>query len=921
MTVRIRFLFFLLLLPLLGWGQQLLPPIQNYPIFEYNAASQNWGLTINAHGELFVANNKGLLHFNGEQWVLYKLPNNTIVRSVAHVGDRIYTGSYEEFGYWAKSALGGLEYTSLTHLIRDHEFNSEEFWQIVPYGNEIVFRSFSRIYIYGNGGIRVIDPGFVVTNVVVFQERLLVAGNDVGLFELYGEVPKSIKNLELLKTASVVDMVTTKGGLLIGTKLNGFYLWKGNGNLEQWGAALQPELRLHQLNKMVALSNGKIGFGTIKNGVYLYDPRTGGIDRINKATGLQNNTVLAMQQFKDQLWIGMDNGLDRIQLNAPVTYFTDYTGTVGTVYDLAVHKGILYLGSNTGVYYFKDNELRFVNGSQGHVWDLEVIDDMLFCGHNTGTYSVDLQEWREISNYSGGYQIVKVPEKMDTYIQGTYNGLSTYVKTPQGKWEVFRISGLDFPIKQLCFESPTVIWAAHPYKGFFRIALEDGLKSVKEGSIEQFPTMDIPNKYNVKLYNIKNQIVIQSGGRWYKYDPIAQKIVPFKEFDAFTTKELVHYGDDHYWFIDNEGTKEITYTDLNDVHMTITGNQMVKRLVPDAENVVKSNDSIYFFTLSDGFAKINLPQLLGNATDRSVPMPKLGFFRDALEVRDILEMPIEVKFKHSRDIEIQVAAPMLAEPRFYYELKGAEQESAHSESGTLAFQNLPFGRYDLFVSTLDINNQKSEPLRIRFEISPPWYFSRVMTAVYIAMLLVTLWLIRVYNRRKLQRHHDRLLLSMQLQQEEKLRALEKEKLAKEIKDKQKELTGTTMNVAKKNELILELKNMLLVNKEKFSNQQRYRSFIKKLDSSINDDDDWKKFEVNFKELHEDFFEKLLLQFPDLTPKDLKLCAYLKMNLSSKEIAPLMGISTRGVEIHRYRLRKKLSIDSSQNISNFLITFK
>ena len=129
-----------------------------------------------------------------------------------------------------------------------------------------------------------------------------------------------------------------------------------------------------------------------------------------------------------------------------------------------------------------------------------------------------------------------------------------------------------------------------------------------------------------------------------------------------------------------------------------------------------------------------------------------------------------------------------------------------------------------------------------------------------------------------------------------------------------------MSVAKKNELILEFKDMLAVNKDVFPNKQRYHTMTKKLDGSINKDEDWKQFEINFKELHGDFFENLIRQFPKLTPKDLKLCAYLKMNLTSKEIAPLMGISIRGVEIHRYRLRKKLNMDSSQNLSKFLIKF-
>ncbi|UII78324.1 hypothetical protein [Flagellimonas sp. CMM7] len=188
------------------------------------------------------------------------------------------------------------------------------------------------------------------------------------------------------------------------------------------------------------------------------------------------------------------------------------------------------------------------------------------------------------------------------------------------------------------------------------------------------------------------------------------------------------------------------------------------------------------------------------------------------------------------------------------------------------------------------------------------------------MAIAGVFIVRWYNARKLERKREELELQMKKEQKEKLATLEKEKLAKEIKLKQNELASTTLNIAKKNEMILELKNMLVLHKDKFSNSQRYRSFIKKLNNSVKDTEDWKRFEVNFKELHEDFFERLLKKYPTLTPKDLKLCAYLKMNLSTKEIAPLMAITIRGVEIHRYRLRKKLQIDSTKNLSNFLITF-
>src|SRR5690606_27234160 len=91
------------ILPTSLTGQNILPPIHNYKIFEYQAASKNWDLAIDPEGELFVANNKGLLHYNGEQWVLYLLPNKTTIRSVAYINGKVYTGSYEEFGFWKRS--------------------------------------------------------------------------------------------------------------------------------------------------------------------------------------------------------------------------------------------------------------------------------------------------------------------------------------------------------------------------------------------------------------------------------------------------------------------------------------------------------------------------------------------------------------------------------------------------------------------------------------------------------------------------------------------------------------------------------------------------------------------------------------------------------------------------------------------------
>ncbi|MGI9549956.1 MAG: Two component regulator three Y domain-containing protein [Aurantibacter sp.] len=909
----------LFLLPIWVLGQNLMPPIQNYRLFDYKASSKNWGLTVSEDGELFVANNQGLLHFNGEEWVLNKLPNNTTIRSVAYIDDRIYTGSYEEFGYWEKTSVGSLQYTSLTHLIQNHEFTSEEFWQIVHYQGRIVFRSFSDIYSYENDKIDVLNTDLIVSNIAVYNERIIVASDDGRLFWLSdGKLVPSV-NSELLLNKTIIDMVETDKGLLVGTKLNGCYILKEK-ELSAWEEEINTELKLQQLNKILLLASGKLAFGTIKNGIYLYDSDTDVSEKLNRETGLQNNTVLSLLQFKDQLWAGLDNGIDRIQLNNPITYYTDNSGVLGTVYDLAIHQNTLYLGSNTGIYYFKENELQFVNGTQGHVWDLEVLEGNLLGGHNTGTFLLEEGSIKDIFNFSGGYQFAKVPDEQRTYLQGTYNGLVKFQKLNSGDWTASRLRGeVEFPVEQLCFENKNTIWAAHSYKGFYRVEVDEGFDEVLE--IKEYHTDTIPGNFNIELFNIKNQIVFFDEGMWYKYDPILDRIDQFKEFERFTNKKLLYHDDEHFWFLSGDQAKEIVFSDFRGNDLIIAEPQLARRQVPEAENIVKYNDSTYYFTLGDGFGKIDLSKLKQHLNDIGLPVPKLSSFSNADVQRGIGDVPIEITFARSKNIQIKVTSPSIVDPKYYYELQGGERQSGFTDNGTLNLQNLPYGDYILNVSTVGIDNKKSEPLRVEFQIAPPWYLSTVSLIGYLLAVVGIIFLIRAYNRRKLRRKQKELKDRLMREQEDKLAQIEKEKLAKEIKLKQNELTISAMSVAEKNELLLELKNMLVMSKDQFSNQQRYRAFMKKLDNSIHGDEDWKRFEYNFNELHEDFFEKLLKQYPKLTPKDLKLCAYLKMNLSTKEIAPLMAISVRGVEIHRYRLRKKLHLDSAENISNFLITLK
>ncbi len=898
-------------------AQKVFPPINNYKIFDYKAASQNWGMTIDGQGGVYIANNKGLLYFNGEEWILNKLPNSTIIRSVKVVGDKIYTGSYEEFGYWKKNEFGYLDYTSLTYLITNYTFTNEEFWQILPYKDAILFRSFSTVYSYQNNRIKVLDVDFIVTDLEIYDQQILASGGGGKIFKLENDAFIPYLNLTSFNK-TIISMLAIPEGLLVGTKLDGCFLYS-NGELVEWNPNLNEVLKKYQLNDMISYPDGKIAFGTIKKGVYLLDTYKNTFINLDRETGLQNNTVLSMVHDDNQLWLGLDNGIDKIRTNAPITYYTDFSGAVGTVYDMAYFENILYLGSNTGVYYFDNDQLNFVDGTQGHVWDLITIDGELLAGHNTGTFKINKNSLAQVSTVSGGYQIVKVPENNSIYLQGTYVGISKFKKNLDNKWDVEAIEGINFPVKQLCFESSNILWVAHPYKGFFRIILNNTFDKVLE--TQTFNTDAIPNNYNVKVYNIKNQIVFYADGIWYRYNTITNTIELFNEFKEFQSEELIYNDGETFWFINNDENKEIVFTDLRTRSFTIAESTLQKRLIPDAENVIRVNDSIFTLTLNDGFARININKLNEQLNKYIIPAPQLNYFKDDQRRHSLNDTLFKIKNKASERIIFQVSAPNLDKSRYYYTLKGNTKETSYyTDNGTISFQNLFYGTYQVEVATVGMDGKHSLPIKFYFDIAAPWYLSLASRILYVLTFIGVIFLVRTYNRRKLKRKQKKFEEKINREQEEHLAKLEKDKLAKEIKLKQKELTSTTLNIAKKNEVILELKNMMVMNKDKFTSATRYGSFIKKLDKSVNNAEDWKRFEVNFKELHEDFFERLLKEFPKLTPKDLKMCAYLKMNLSSKEIAPLMGISIRGVEIHRYRLRKKLAITTSEYLSNFLITF-
>ena len=292
-----RFLYCFFLLNLSLSFSQELPPIIKYSALIYEGGNQNWMISQDRNQHLYFANNEGLLEFNGSSWKLYPSPNETIIRSVKVIGDRVYTGCYMEFGFWKRQEDGRLKYTSLSATLKNRILNDEIFWNIISYDQWVVFQSLNRIFIFdskkGNFTIvaakKGITKSYKTNNAIYFQSL-----ND-GLYEIESGKSRLVSNALILQKNRIVNVFSIDEGLLIQTEFNGFYKLE-NSILSKYSTAVDDELASTSIYSSIRLSDGSLVIGTVSKGIYILTKEGNLKYHITQILGLTNNTVLSLYE-------------------------------------------------------------------------------------------------------------------------------------------------------------------------------------------------------------------------------------------------------------------------------------------------------------------------------------------------------------------------------------------------------------------------------------------------------------------------------------------------------------------------------------------------------------------------------------------------------------------------------------------------
>ncbi|MGB5418453.1 triple tyrosine motif-containing protein [Algibacter sp.] len=921
--MKIFQLIFLIFFSLISFGQEL-PPIEKFTTENYLGDSQNWMISQGQNNYIYVANNKGLLEYNGAEWRTYTSPNNTIIRAVNVIGDRIYTGCFADFGYWVKDDLGSLKYVSLLPKLHERKLEDEQIWNILAYNEWVIFQSSDHIYFYNSktDAFKIISSNDIIYKIFKVNNRIYYHVANQGIYVVEDGNPLLLISNATTKFERIINIFQNENELVFITRNSGFYTYQNN-TFSSWEIQADKVLKKTNIFSSIRLEDGSYVIGTISDGVFHIN-KNGEVNyQITQKTGLGNNTILSLfEDSTNNVWAGLDNGINCINVKSPIRTFFDYEGVFGTVYATQVFNEILYIGTNQGLFYKNlkstDDAFSFIEGTAGQVWNLfNYNNETLFCGHHLGTFTISKNTATKISNELGAWVFKPVPNQKDVILQGNYSGVFVLSKQNE-RWSLRnKIEGFKISSRYLEICDDYKAWVNHEHKGVFKLQLNDSLTKVKKSQVES----SVPLGNNSSLVKYKNTILYASDDGVFKYDDKENSFVKDSILTmAITDSELISGKllvdkDERLWAFSKEN---ISYIENDDV----TSKPRVKKIpIPSKlrkgvlgfENISSLKSNTYVLGTADGYITLDDPKMDNKVYQIHLNSVVLKDIDDKL-----IDYPIDVEsaFEHQDGILIfKYSVPefdKFLDVKYQYKLAGHNPKwSKWSESSQVTFENLSFGDYSFQVRAKVGNQLTENTIAYVFKVHRPWFASFTALAFYFLLLLLIIFI----THKAYKRYYNNKFMKEQLENEQTIMQIKNEKLNQDIENKNRELAISTMSIINKNRVLNKIKKELKKNKNSDN-----KTALELVDSNLNDSKDWSFFEQAFNNADKDFLEKIKASHPDLTPNDLRFCAYLRLNLSSKEMAPLLNISIKSVETKRYRLRKKLGLEHDSGLVNYILKF-
>ena len=938
-----------------------LPDVVNYTKQHYGGGLQNWDVQQDKNGIMYFANNEGLLTFDGKYWHVYPLPNKTIVRSVFIAKNGyIYVGGQDELGYFTPNTNGILTYHSLVYLLPANCKSLADIWDIVAYDNDLFFRANNKILQLTNQSFTNYDAPSEWSYLGVCNNKLYAHDYKAGILEFTNKIWKTITVPQTFAINGPVTGIFSIGidSTFITTIKDGIYILTKNA-LTRFKSNANQNFITNRIYAATPIDEHWFAIATSNNGIYIVDVQGNVVQSFSANEGLQNNNVLSIYlDAQHNLWLGLDNGIDVIAYNSAIKKIKPL-GLEGSGYAAIINNNQLYTGTPNGLYcvplqpmadlsFSKGNFMPIANAN-GQVWSLTEINNQLLMGHHEGAFAIQNNVAALINTKKGYWNFIASSNIYPTpqLIAGNYNGLQYFNYVNQQFTASTTVPGFDESSRFVVIDKENNTWVSHPYHGIYCItpnangSFTSHTYTQKDG---------LPSTLANYVYKIKNEVVIATEKGIYSFNTTKKIFEPNETYTNILGTQSIRYlkedTEGNVWFIHEKMLGIIDFTNKQPSIMYIP--ELSGKLLSGFECVYPYNQYNIFLGSEKGFFHINYAKYKKTLPNLQLQIRSVhiinekdsllfgGYYTPVNETQSqINDNNIHYRFT---TVRFQYSAAVFGTQgnvEYSYRLKGLnEYWSEWTDRTEKEFTNLPTGNFIFEVKVRNNLGNESAVVSYSFTILPPWYKTIWATIGYLVLFGVGMfslfkWQQQKFNTQQLKYEAEQKQLQyiheLELSKtESELITVNNAKLEADLNFKNSELASAAMHLVKKGELLAKLKAELTHIMKGLDNTTavaEIKKMIKALSEDDNMDKEWDNFSKHFDKVHSDFLIALKELHPTITPNELKLSAYLRMNLSTKEIAQLMNISVRGVEISRYRLRKKLSIPTEDSLFDYLITIQ
>ncbi len=535
-----------------------LPFLRNFSPKEYDFHPQNWVITQDSRGIMFIANTAGLLEYDGVTWRRHELFENLTVASLAidHQGT-IFLGGRGELGFLQPDSSGSLNYISLTPYLPENTKNFKIVWETCATTHGIYFRTSRYIFRWNGSDIKTWKTNTSFGYLATVRDTIFVMEKGVGLQTLTGDSLQLIPGGEQFAntTLYVILPFDDKAKIFLGTRTEGIYVYDGRQiqRFKTEADAFFTENRLYHGARLSGAET-KWALATTRGGLVVLDGQGKIRQQLNESNGLGDNKIhFVFEDRQGALWLSLNNGISRVEIASPFTIFDHRFGIEGTPHTIARHQGTLFVGTNRGLFRLAESAgtsddsqaqgnslLRIftpVKGISEQVWSLHSTNNLLLVAAARGIYSVKRNRAVSIAELPVATYCFFQPDGQDLIFAGTRDGLAV-LELRNGSWHMTgKIDNISEEIRTITSTRDGSLWLGTPFQGLVQVKID-----------EQFPLKSTVQKYGKEhglpegmayVYAIDGQVKIGTYQGLHRFEQSLQKLIPDSTLGAFLADSTV----------------------------------------------------------------------------------------------------------------------------------------------------------------------------------------------------------------------------------------------------------------------------------------------------------------------------------------------------------------------------------------------